>query len=284
MHGLDFSVTNASALPLHGLRPARRAPVRRAQRGERRDAAPRVQAVILAAGRGSRLGAAIDEQPKCLAEIDGRPLIEHQLHLLADAGIDDVMVVTGYRADLVRRAVGSRARFVHNPMWEDTEGLFSLYLCRDWVRGPLLLLNCDVLPHPDVLRRLLARPGNAFAYDSSSGTDPEQMAVELAGGRLLAMGKELPVSRTHGENVGILYFDRRAARLMFGACAQLLQASAMRKRIASAVQIVAERYPLAGIDVADLAWIEIDFPEDLERARGSVWPAIRARLRRALPA
>jgi choline kinase len=241
---------------------------------------PRVQAVILAAGRGSRLSEAINDQPKCLAEVGGQHLVEHQLELLAAAGIDDVMVVTGYGADAVRRVVGRRARFVHNPLWEDTEGLFSLYLCRDWVRGPLLVLNCDVLPHPDVLQRLLARPGNAFAYDSSSGADPEQMAVELDGERLLAMRKDLPLERTHGENVGILYFNADAARIVFGSARWLLVGNAMRKRIASAVQMVAARMPMAGIDVADLSWIEIDFPEDLERARRSIWPAICQRPQR----
>lgn len=236
--------------------------------------AARIQAVILAAGRGRRLSQVIDHQPKCLAEIGGRSLIDHQLEMLAHAGITQVMVVTGYRADVVRRVVGRRARFVHNPLWEDTEGLFSLYLCHDWVTGPLLAMNCDVLLHPEVLRRLVARPGNTFAYDSSSGADPEQMAVEFDGERLVAMRKDLPEDRTHGENVGILYFDPRAARLMFRAAASLLQASAMRKRLASAVQMVARRFPISGIDVADLSWIEIDFPEDLERARSSVWPAI----------
>lgn len=234
----------------------------------------RIQAVILAAGRGSRLRHVIDDQPKCLAEIGGRPLIDHQLEMLAGAGITEVVVVTGYRPEAVRRVVGRRARFVHNPLWEDTEGLFSLYLCREWVTGPLLVMNCDVLPDPGVLLRLLARPGNAFAYDSSSGADPEQMAVEFDGKHLVAMSKDLPVERTHGENVGILYFDQRAARLMFRAAASLLQASAMRKRMASAVQMVAHRYPISGIDMVDLSWIEIDFPEDLERARRSIWPAI----------
>lgn len=74
-----------------------------------------IQAVILAAGRGSRLKNAIDNGPKCLANVGGRPLIEHQLSLLAQAGIRRVAVVTGYRASTVRAAIGSQAEFIHNP-------------------------------------------------------------------------------------------------------------------------------------------------------------------------
>ncbi|MGH9960296.1 MAG: NTP transferase domain-containing protein, partial [Pyrinomonadaceae bacterium] len=128
-----------------------------------------VQAVILAAGRGSRLGSAIKDGPKCLAQVGGRSLIEHQLDLLAEAGITRVAVTTGYRAAEVRKAVAGRAEVIHNHDWGKTEGLHSLYLCRDWVTGPLVVLNCDVLLEADMLSRLLETGPDTLHFDSSSG-------------------------------------------------------------------------------------------------------------------
>ncbi|MGQ0592164.1 MAG: phosphocholine cytidylyltransferase family protein [Gammaproteobacteria bacterium] len=233
-----------------------------------------IQAVILAAGRGSRLKTAIDNGPKCLANVGGRPLIDHQLFLLAQAGIRRVAVVTGYGARAVRAAVGDRAGFIHNRAWAKTNSLYSLQLCREWVTGSLVVMNCDVLPHPGVLRRLLECPGNAFAYDSSSGTENEHMKVELEGEYLNAISKQLVCERCQGENVGILYFEKRAARLLFREAEALLGAGGKRMWVAAAVQEVARYVPLRAIDVADLCWIEIDFPQDLQVARSVIWPRI----------
>jgi choline kinase len=238
-----------------------------------------IQAVILAAGRGSRLGPAINGRPKCLAPIGGRPLIEHQLELLAQAGIDRVAVVTGYGARQVRRVLGNRVRYFHNARWEHTEGLHSIDLCRNWVTGSLLVLNCDVLADAELLTRLLNGSGNAFAFDSSSGTDAEEMAVEFEDDCLAAMSKSLPVERTHGENVGVLYFERRAALLLFDQAEAMLAAQA-KARLPDALQRIARYIPFRGIDVADLTWIEVDFPDDLDVARHIIWPAITGRIER----
>lgn len=234
-----------------------------------------IQAVILAAGRGSRLADAINNGPKCLAEVGGRPLIDHQLALLAEAGVQRVLIVTGYRAEEVRAAVGKRAAFIHNDTWETTNSLYSLGLCRDWVTGALVVMNCDVLPHADALRRVLAHEGNAFAYDSSSGTDEEHTKVELEDdGSLLAMSKELPGYRSQGENVGLLYFDKRAARLLFREVEALLRSGHEHMWVTAVVQVVANYIRLRAVDIADLPWVEIDFPQDLDLARRVIWPGI----------
>lgn len=234
-----------------------------------------IQGVILAAGRGSRLADAINNGPKCLAEVGGRPLIDHQLALLAEAGVQRVLIVTGYRADEVRAAVGERAEFIHNVAWETTNSLYSLGLCRDWVTGALVVMNCDVLPHADALRRVLAHEGNAFAYDSSSGTDEEHTKVELEDdGSLLAMSKELPGYRSQGENVGLLYFDKRAARLLFREVEALLRSGHEHMWVTAVVQVVANYIRLRAVDIADLPWVEIDFPQDLDLARRVIWPGI----------
>ncbi len=219
-----------------------------------------IQAVILAAGRGSRLGAVISDEPKCLAKVGGRSLIDHQLKLLSDAGITRVAVTTGYRADQVANAVAGRATLFHNDAWARTEGLHSFYLCRNWITGPLLVLNCDVLLEPDALERLLDNGPNALVFDSSSGADAEEMAVEFDGEYLMAMSKNLPLNRTHGENVGVLYFDERAARLLLREAEAILKSGAAKARLPAAVQRVARYIPFRGTDVADLSWIEIDFP------------------------
>lgn len=236
------------------------------------------QAVILAAGRGSRMGIATEHRPKCLLPIGDGTLLDHQLDMLSAAEIDRIWIVAGYEADQVRKAAEGRAEMIYNDEWADTNSLYSLWLCRDdCVSGSLLVLNCDVLAHPDVVSRLLTGPGSAFSYDSTSGHDDEHMKVDLEGGWLTAMSKSLPPDRVKGENVGILRFDGPGVPHLFSEADSLVRAGGRNLWLATAVERLARRIRMRGVDVSDLPWCEIDFPDDLLSARARVWPAMRSR-------
>src|SRR5215510_10812589 len=134
-----------------------------------------MQALILAAGRGSRLGAKGDSTPKCLLEVDRQPLVEHQLRALAEAGIAPVAMVVGYCADEIEDEVKIRAEFIHNDRWKTTNSLYSFWLAREWVKDAVFVLNSDTLFAPEILNRLLDASGDAIAYDSGSGDAREHM-------------------------------------------------------------------------------------------------------------
>ncbi|MBM2845664.1 MAG: Nucleotidyl transferase [Bacteroidetes bacterium] len=174
-----------------------------------------MQAVILAAGVGSRLGTVSNGLPKCLLRIADRPLIEHQLEALADAGIGQVLVVLGYKADEVRRVVGYRAEYIENPHYQETNSLYSLWLARQWVTGPFVLINSDLLFHPQVLDRLLAKGGNAIAFDASSSSGQEQTKVFVRDGRVWDLGKDLAPELIRGESLGMLTFDSEGQTALF---------------------------------------------------------------------
>ena len=235
---------------------------------------PGVQAIILAAGRGSRLKQATTAKPKCLVEVGGRPLLEHQIEMLWRHGVRNILVVAGYKAEEVMTAVAGRAEVIRNDVWDKTNSLYSLSLCRPYVRGPILVLNCDVLAHPSVLGRVLEMPGSAFAYDSIMGTDDEHMKVALCEGRLIAMSKDLNPKRSRGENVGLLSFDAATAQALFDEVDAVLAGGGHGMWLAAGVERVARNMPISAVDIADLPWVEIDYPEDLAHARHLVWPRL----------
>src|ERR671938_1334467 len=133
-----------------------------------------MQAVILAGGVGSRLRALSGGKPKCLIEVGGRPLILHQLEALADHGVGPVLVVLGYQAETVKAVIGERAETIVNDRYPETNSPYSLWLAREWVKGPFVLLNSDLLFDPHILERLLEEDGNVLAYDSTSSRGREQ--------------------------------------------------------------------------------------------------------------
>lgn len=238
-----------------------------------------MRALILAAGRGSRMGEKTAERPKCLLEVGGRALIEHQLEALADCGVGPVGIVVGYFADEIREVVGYRAEFVENTAWRRTNSLYSFWLAREWAEGPILVLNSDLLLDPKILETVVRADGDTLAFDSGSGTAAEQMKLEIRDGLLVSMSKSLPAERAAGENVGVLKFEERSARRLFDLAGELIEAGGENDWLGSAVSKLASERPLRPVDVAGLSWAEIDFPYDLERARKEVWPALRANRR-----
>lgn len=124
-----------------------------------------MRAVILAAGRGSRLGSLTDERPKCLVELRGRPLLERQIEALTSAGIEEIAIVTGYQAG--RLAGYSDTRF-HNRRWDETNMVRSLGAAAEWLAaGPCLVAYSDIFYSPETVRALAEEDTApiAIAYD-----------------------------------------------------------------------------------------------------------------------
>ena len=147
------------------------------------------QAVILAAGTGSRLGKTAAGLPKCLQTIGGKTLLDIQLDILARVGIREVCVDIGFQHQRIRDHIAGRRECttIVNPLFAETNSLYSLWEARNWIRGSFLCLNGDVIAHPDVFHRVLAVEGSALAYDSGSGEEAEHMKVATQAGFLGAI-------------------------------------------------------------------------------------------------
>ena len=185
------------------------------------------QAVILAAGCGRRMAGTLNGDPKCLAQIGGKTLLEHQLGVLAEFGIERVCVVVGYAKEKVISTIGNDYQIVVNERYAETNSLYSLYLALERVSGPFVLLNGDVLAHPDIYRRVLSIRGSGLAFDSSSGKAEEHMKVSLDGQLVRSVDKKLPLDEVNGENVGILKFEESATKMLFDEAGRAVECEAV---------------------------------------------------------
>ncbi|MBM3846637.1 MAG: phosphocholine cytidylyltransferase family protein, partial [Verrucomicrobia bacterium] len=123
-----------------------------------------MRALILAAGRGSRMRSLTAHKPKCLVELAGRPLLEWQFAALRTAGVTEVAVVRGYRAESL---AGPGYTLLENPRWAQTNMVSSL-LCADaWLRdGECVVSYSDIVYHPNVVQTLTgSREGLSLTYD-----------------------------------------------------------------------------------------------------------------------
>jgi len=236
-----------------------------------------VQALILAAGAGSRLEDHLG-RPKCLREVGDLPLLHHQLAALAGVDVLDVLVVVGYKQASVRDSVGSWARFVTNERYAETNSMYSFLLGERALDEDLLVMNSDIFCDPRMFQVLLAADGDALLYDSSSGDEDEEMKVHVRDGALVQMSKTLPPGMVSGENVGLLRLSRETAESTAAAAAALIAAGHEREWLAEAINVAAADHPITCVDIEGWPWVEIDFPEDLARAREEVLPRVAAAL------
>lgn len=129
----------------------------------------RVQrAVILAAGRGSRLHLLTEDAPKCLTKINGEPILKRALHALAGQGISEAVIVIGYMGKMVRDFIGPEFEginifYVEAPDYATTNNVRSLWDAREYLDRDLVLLEADIVFDATVVAALLANNGSSAA-------------------------------------------------------------------------------------------------------------------------
>lgn len=240
-----------------------------------------MRGIILAAGKGSRLNGTAADKPKCLVEAGGLTLIERQIRILERAGVDDVAIVVGCAADRVRSACGPRMTYVENTRFAETNSLYSLWMARALLYEGFVVLNCDVLFHPVLVTDLLTschQDALLIAYREAHQPPfgDEEMKVKVRDGRVVHLSKTIDPLEADGENLGIVKFGPAGAALLVEIMDRLVAAGELRAWAPRAFSEFAQVRPLHAVSTRGLPWIEIDFPEDYQRAIAEVLPAINA--------
>lgn len=226
------------------------------------------KAVILAAGMGTRMASTGQSIPKSLMVVGTQTILDWQLSALQERGVSQIAVVTGYLADQVSQAAGSRATCVQNPRYRETNNIYSLWCARHWVDGdPFVVLHADLVFHPTVLARLLeAREDSAVAVDSR--LNDETMRVAAADGRLTDIRKGIPQPPAVGVLIGMAKFGRLGCRALFEALEkEIIEGRLDRYFTEGVVAMARQGMPVGIVWVDGLPWIEVDIPQELVQAQ-----------------
>jgi len=240
-----------------------------------------MRAIILAAGSGLRLNGTCGNIPKCLLEVGGRTLLDRQIESLRDNGINEITVVVGFKADRVREQCPPGLHFIENRSYQRTNSLFSLWMARDLLRDGFVVMNSDVLFHPDLLTSLLKSAYEdallvSFHHNGIVRLGEEEMKVRVSGQCVTDISKTMAPEQSHGENVGIAKFGPDGAHLLCMAMNNLIAQGNYSAWAPKAFQEFARLRPLYAVSTERMPWIEIDFPDDYFRAITYTFPSIAA--------
>ncbi|MER6738270.1 phosphocholine cytidylyltransferase family protein [Streptomyces puniciscabiei] len=232
-----------------------------------------MRALILAAGRGSRLGPYTDDRPKCLVEVGGRSLLDRHLDTLAEMGVTETGIVTGYRAaDLAGRGPVT----FHAPRWSETNMVVSLTAASAWLRAaPTLVLYGDVFATTETVAALAAAPGDlAITYDPhwldlwsrrfAAPLDDAETFRLRADGTLAEIGRRAAsTDEIQGQYMGLLRFTPavwgRVEEVLGGLAPQArdaLDMTALLRALIASGELI-RTVPRIG------PWGEVDSPDDV---------------------
>jgi choline kinase len=251
-----------------------------------------MRAVILAAGRGARLsGAEGSHLPKCLLNFGGASLLERHLRLLQAADVDEVVVALGFQheeaeAELARLAAMGlpKAEVFINERFT-LGSVLTVHVVADAMRrgGDVLLMDADVLYDARIMQALAqgTAPSNRILIDRDFEAGDEPVKVCVQHGIPVELRKQVTTGLhydTIGESVGFFRFDERAARRMAELVAGYVDTDRAHLPHEETVRdLILERSQVFNIvDVTGAPWIEIDFPEDVERAAREVLPQLQS--------
>lgn len=247
-----------------------------------------MQAIILAAGIGKRLSAVIPDSPKCLLEIGGKSLMQRHIELLETLDVEHLHLVVGYQAGQISAHLASiqptlPITLLHNPDYTLGSGV-SLNCASEALNAgdDILLMDADVLYSPEILRSLMNSPQrNCLLIDRDFESGDEPVKICLRSGQVVEFRKRLCPLLDYdsaGESVGFMRFAPDVAAALatqvgyyvHGGMPDAPHEEALRDLILAAPGLFTAE------DVTGEPWIEIDFPEDLQRAREQILPAIES--------
>ena len=239
--------------------------------------------MVLAAGAGRRLESLTEDLPKTLLPVDGeRTILDIALGNLRRAGLETVVVVTGYAAERLSERQEAleehhdvKLELVYNPKAEEWNNCYSLWCAREHFAQGVLLCNGDTVHPPEVEERLLAGRGDAdlvLALDDAKTLGAEEMKVLLGeDGLLRGINKAHDPAAAAGEYIGLTVIEPAAADDL----ADALEATWRRDPglyYEDGFQEYSDRGGRVGVaSVGGLDWVEVDDQADLDRAREVAW-------------
>ena len=231
--------------------------------------------VILAAGMAKRLRPLTDERPKCLLTVGSRTLLQRTVDSLVGAGITELVVVTGYRAEMVRDFLRAHyptltIHFLHNADYANNNNIFSLWMTRPYTEGQdFLLLDSDILFDPQIIPTLLRTDGSALSLNRHELGDEEIKVIVDDKNQVLEISKTCSPQEAIGESVGIEKMTAEYSNALFPELEQMIEREGLVDVFYERAfeRLIPQGHTFQVVDTTQLFSIELDTVEDFENAK-----------------
>ncbi|MHB8129576.1 MAG: phosphocholine cytidylyltransferase family protein [Mobilitalea sp.] len=225
-----------------------------------------MKAILLAAGRGTRISRMVEHIPKCTLPIDGKPLIRITAEILSKAGFE-ISVCVGYKNNLIHKALkGLKVQYFENPFFDITNSIASLWFAKDCLEGDVLILNADVFFSEEILRRILADERDVvMAIDTGRTVTGDYFFSTTDSGCIKRYGKDLPLEERSCEYVGIAKISESFLPPLLKKLEELIKNQKHHMWWEDVLYSLSAERNIYTVDINGEFWSEIDYFDDYER-------------------
>lgn len=232
-------------------------------------------AVILAAGMASRLRPLTNDRPKCLLTVGTRCLLRRTVDSIKAAGITELVVVTGYRGEMIRSFLTDNYKdmqisFVDNVDYQTTNNIYSLWLAKDYVAGnDFILLDSDILFDGRIINRLLGSEGTCLAVNTHKLGEEEIKVITDDKGKVIEISKVCSIEKAIGESVGIEKMLADYSDALFKELSVMIEQEKLVDVFYERAfeRLIPQGHLFGVVNTTDIFSIELDTVEDFNQAK-----------------
>ena len=226
-----------------------------------------MKALILNSGLGSRMGVLTSDHPKCMTEISPREtILSRQLRQIADAGITEVVITTGYYDGVLVQYCNSldlplHFTFVKNPIYDQTNYIYSIYCAREYLDDDIILMHGDLVFENEVFDKVLASPSSCMTVSSTLPLPEKDFKAQVKDGKVLKVGVD--IFNEAMEAQALYKLLRNDWKVWLDKIVEFCKNDNRKVYAENALNELNGAANIAALDVENLLCAEIDNPEDL---------------------
>jgi len=233
-----------------------------------------MQAIIMAAGKGSRLGELTAGKPKSYALIKGHRMIDYNITLLRSYGVSEIIIVTGFNYQAFEEDYNNEPdiKLVYNPFFEQTNVQGSFWVGMPYLKEEFIFIHADSLCDPGLFDELVKSAGDVVLPVDFDVYNEESMGVRLENGKAVEIHKDIPLGKACGEFIGFAKISRNVLSEIKDATESVLKEQKFFEYFEASLQVLMDKgiYDIEVLPTAGRFWAEIDFMEDFEKAASEI--------------
>lgn len=227
-----------------------------------------MKALILAAGRGTRISRYLAGNPKCTVDLGGTSLIEYTVNMLQKNGIHNIAIAVGYRQQIIRQKLSNqKVLYYYNPFFDVTNSITSAWFAKDFLSADddLIIMNGDVFLEPSLLTEMLKCKKSPVLFSDETRKDEADYKLLYRNGILEGYGKELKGNEITGEYVGVAIIRMNFIPVFLHKMNEMIDNQQHSVWWENVLYDNSKKIDINVEDVGRRFWAEVDYIEDYER-------------------
>ena len=223
-----------------------------------------MQGLILAAGIGSRMGNI--DTPKCLLEIDEIPIIRYQINFFKKNGIDDIVVVTGYKSEMIRSLLNDEVKYIQNSKFDKMNNIYSIWLAAQKLQDDFVCVYGDLMFDEKILEKCLDIK-EEIGLMVEPNTRDETMKVKIENEKIIAVNKQIEQTESSGNFIGMSKFSKKIKNMFFEEIDKLITKNVDGYYTLGIEELIKKNISVGCRFTDGLQWMDMDEMNEFEEAK-----------------